>query len=309
MRLVFMGTPDAAVPTLRRCLEDGHEVVAVWTQPDRPAGRGERLREPPIKEYALAQGLTVEQPVKIRTEQMLDLFASYEADVAVVVAYGRILPSTFLHTPRRGCINLHFSMLPRYRGAAPVNWAIVRGESVTGVTTMQIVEELDAGAILLQRETEIGEQETALALMERLSMMGAELLSETLARLDEIEPQAQSEEKATFAPMLKKEDGLIDWALDAAQIERRVRGFQPWPNAYTKYGSHRLVIWRANVVSDEGMLGGEGEILKAHGDDLIVACGDETLLRIEEAQPEGKRRMSVRDFLNGARVRVGEQFG
>ncbi|MDQ3819710.1 MAG: methionyl-tRNA formyltransferase [Acidobacteriota bacterium] len=309
MRLVFMGTPEAAVPTLRRCLEDGHEVVAVWTQPDRPAGRGNRLHQPPVKEFALKHGLTVHQPAKIRNEEALSLFASHKADAAVVVAYGRILPSTFLIAPRRGCINVHFSLLPQYRGAAPVNWAIVRGERVTGVTTMLIVEELDAGAILLQRETEIGERETAPELMEQLAGMGAELLGETLRRLDEIEPREQSEEKATFAPMLKKEDGLIDWALNAAQIERRVRGFQPWPNAYTKYGPHRLVIWRASVESGEAARWGEGEIVKALGDGLVVACGDETLLRIEEVQPEGKRRMSVRDFLNGARVRAGERLG
>ncbi|HYJ47780.1 MAG TPA: methionyl-tRNA formyltransferase, partial [Pyrinomonadaceae bacterium] len=234
MRLVFMGTPEAAVPTLKRCLEDGHEVVAVWTQPDRPAGRGNRVAAPPVKEFALKHGLAVHQPAKIRNEEALRLFASHEADVGVVVAYGRILPSTFLQTPQKGCVNVHFSLLPQYRGAAPVNWAIVRGESVSGVTTMQIVEELDAGAILLQRKTEIGERETAPELMSRLSLMGAEALSETLTRLTEIEPQAQDEEKATFAPVLRKEDGRIVWALDAAQIERRVRGFQPWPGAYTE---------------------------------------------------------------------------
>jgi methionyl-tRNA formyltransferase len=314
MRLIFMGTPLAAVPTLRRCLEDGHEVVAVWTQPDRPAGRGEKLREPPVKEVALEYGLTVEQPAKIRTEQMLDLFASYEADAAVVVAYGRILPAGLLRAPRRGCINLHFSLLPQYRGAAPVNWAIVRGESRTGVTTMQMDEGLDTGAILLQCEIAIEETETAPELMSRLSLLGAEALSETLARLQEIEPRAQSEEKATFAPLIRREDGLIDWALDATQIERRVRGFQPWPNAFTHYGSQRLVIWRATVLRDEREQeekenAVEGLIQKAHGDELVVSCGDLTALRLEEVQPEGKRRMGVRDFLNGARVRAGERLG
>jgi methionyl-tRNA formyltransferase len=317
MRLIFMGTPEAAVPTLRRCLEDGHEVAAVWTQPDRPAGRGEKLKEPPVKEFALAHGLAVEQPSKIRTGQMLDLFASYEADAVVVVAYGRILPAGFLLAPRLGCINVHFSLLPHYRGAAPVNWAIVRGEKETGVTTMLMDEGLDTGAILLQRETMIEEAETAPELMARLSILGADALSETLARLDEIEPREQSEEKATFAPILRREDGLVDWALDAAQIERRVRGFQPWPNAFTKYNSQRLLIWRASVVMDEQALQGEdaeggddgGLIVKAHGDELLISCGDGTQLRLEEVQPEGKRRMSVRDFLNGARVRAGERLG
>lgn len=311
MRLIFMGTPLAAVQTLRRCLEDGHEVVAVWTQPDRPSGRGNKLAQSPVKEFALKHGLTVHQPAKIRNEDALALFASHDADLSVVVAYGRILPSTFLRAPRLGCINVHFSLLPQYRGAAPVNWAIVRGEKETGVTTMQIVEELDAGAILLQRKTAIGETETAPELMSRLSVIGADLLSETLTKLDEISPREQSEEKATFAPVLRRDDGLVDWALDAAQIERRARGFQPWPNVYTSYNSQRLVIWRASVVCDEEVKGSEvniGEIVKAHGDELMVACGDETLLRLHEVQPEGKRRMSVRDFLNGARVRAGERF-
>jgi len=309
MRLVFMGTPDAAVPTLQRCLEDGYEVVAVWTQPDRPSGRGNKIAPPPVKEFALKHGLTVHQPLKIRNEEALTLFASHDADVAVVVAYGRILPSTFLQTPKRGCVNVHFSLLPQYRGAAPVNWAIVRGEHETGVTTMRIVAELDAGAILLQRRTTIGETEAAPELMTRLSLMGAELLSETLARIDEIEAREQDEEKATFAPVLKREDGLIDWAFDAAQIERRVRGFQPWPNAYTIYNAQRLVIWRASVCDDEKAQGEVGEVVSAHGDDLVVSCGDETLLSLHEVQPEGKRRMSVRDFLNGMRVKTGERFG
>jgi methionyl-tRNA formyltransferase len=311
MRLIFMGTPLAAVQTLQRCLEDGHEVVAVWTQPDRPAGRGNKLTQTPVKEFALKHGLTVHQPAKIRNEEALALFASHEADLSVVVAYGRILPPAFLRAPRRGCINVHFSLLPQYRGAAPVNWAIVRDERETGVTTMQMDEGLDTGAILLQRETAIGEAETAPELMSRLSLIGADLLSETLAKLDEIAPREQSEEKATFAPVLQREDGLVDWALDAAQIERRVRGFQPWPNVYTSYNSQRLVIWRASVVSNEegqGSEGDVGEIVKALGDELSVACGDETLLRLHEVQPEGKRRMSVRDFLNGARVRAGERF-
>jgi methionyl-tRNA formyltransferase len=309
MRLVFMGTPQAAVPTLRRCLEDGHEVAAVWTQPDRPAGRGNRLASPPVKEFALQAGLTVHQPAKIRNEEALGLFASHEADAAVVVAYGRILPAGFLSAPRLGCVNVHFSLLPRYRGAAPVNWAIVRGETETGVTTMRIVEELDAGAILLQRATAMGETETAPELMERLSVAGAELLGETLRRIEEIEPREQEEDKATFAPVLRREDGLIDWALDAIQIERRVRGFQPWPNAHTTYNSQRLVVWRAGVAGGGQESGSPGEIVLAHGDELLVACGEGTYLRLHEVQPEGKRRMSARDFLNGARVRAGERLG
>jgi methionyl-tRNA formyltransferase len=310
MRLIFMGTPEAAVPTLRRCLEDGHEVVAVWTQPDRPSGRGNKLTAPPVKEFALLQDIPVHQPAKIRNPDALKAFASHGADAAVVVAYGRILPEPFLSAPTMGCINVHFSLLPQYRGAAPVNWAIVRGERETGVTTMQMDEGLDTGAILLQRETVIAETETAPELMTRLSILGAEVLSETLSGLKQIEPRAQSEEKATFAPILKREDGLIDWALDAAQIERRVRGLQPWPNAFTLYNSQRLVIRRASVQADaQEQEAGIGEILEARGDELIVACGGATRLRLHEIQPEGKRRMPVRDFLNGMRVRKGERFG
>jgi methionyl-tRNA formyltransferase len=310
MRLIFMGTPEAAVPTLRRCLEDGHEVVAVWTQPDRPSGRSHHHPSlSPVKAFALEHSLTVHQPTKIRNEEAIDLFASYEADAAVVVAYGRILPAGFLSAPRKGCINVHFSLLPQYRGAAPVNWAIVRGETLSGVTTMQMDEGLDTGAILLQRETTIEETETAPELIARLSHLGAEVLSETLKSLDEIEPRKQAEEKATFAPILRREDGLIDWALDAAQIERRVRGLQPWPNAFTRYDSQRLVIWRASVLSEESRQGDAGEILAAHGDELVVACGDGTSLGLHEVQPEGKRRLRVRDFLNGARVRAGEKLG
>jgi methionyl-tRNA formyltransferase len=309
MKLIFMGTPEAAVPTLQRCLEDGHEVVSVWTQPDRPAGRGNRLTAPPIKEFAETKGLKVLQPTKIRNEEALNLFASDEADAAIVVAYGRILPSTFLRATRRGCINVHFSLLPLYRGAAPVNWAIVRGEHETGVTTMQMDEGLDTGAILLQRATKIGAEETATELMSRLAVTGAELLSETLKRLDELEAHGQDEEKATFAPMLRREDGLIEWQLDAFEIERRVRGFQPWPNAFTNYLESRLVIHRARAERIEQESNSAGEIIKAHGDELSVACGDETILHLTEIQPQGKRRMSVRDYLNGTRVRAGERFG
>jgi methionyl-tRNA formyltransferase len=308
MKLAFMGTPLAAVPTLRRCLEDGHEVVAVWTQPDRPAGRGNKLTPPPVKEFALSEGLNLYQPTKIKTDEARALFASAEADAAVVVAYGRILPPSYLNAPRRGCLNVHFSLLPNYRGAAPVNWAIVRGESTTGVTTMQMDEGLDTGAILLQRETRIGETETAPELMRRLAETGAGLLSETLARLDEIEPREQSEEKATFAPVLSREDGQVEWALDAFQIERRVRGFQPWPGAYTNYQSRRLVIWRATPERVAHQFA-PGEIMEARGETLTVACGSESLLRLQEVQPEGKRRMGLRDFVNGARVRAGERMG
>src|SRR5205085_3715877 len=258
--------------------------------------------------------LTVHQPAKIKTEEALALFKAREFDVAVVVAYGRILPPSFLRAPRRGCVNVHFSLLPKYRGAAPVNWAIVRGEAVTGVTTMLIDEGLDTGPVLLQRPTPIGEDETAPRLLERLSHDGAGLLSETLARLDEIEPRPQRDEDATLAPMLRREDGLIDWSLDASDIERRVRGFQPWPNAHTLYAGRRLVVWRATPagLNTSGATTSEtkrpGEVVEARGDELAVACGDGTALRVQELQLEGKQRVSARDFINGTRLRTGERL-
>lgn len=304
-----MGTPESAVPTLRRLVEDGHEVIAVWTQPDRPAGRGNRMHASPVKEFALSKGLQVHQPAKIRTEESLALFKSHDADACIVVAYGRILPSSFLNLPRRGCLNVHFSLLPKYRGAAPVNWAIVRGERETGVTTMQIDEGLDTGAILLQARTEIGEAETSTELMSRLSEIGAGLISETLKRIDEIVPQPQDETLASYAPVLKRDDGLIDWSWMSGEIERRVRGFQPWPNAFTTFHARRLIIWRASVVENEKSAGECGEIVEAHGDRLVVACGEGTFLQLDEVQPEGKRRLFARDFLNGARVRLGDRFG
>ena len=303
-----MGTPAAAVPSLQRCLDDGHEVVAVWTQPDRPSGRGNTVTPSAVKELALERGLTIHQPTKIKTEEARALFASHNADVAVVVAYGRILPREFLSARQRGCLNVHFSLLPLYRGAAPVNWAIVNGETRTGVTTMFIEEKLDAGPILLQSETEINADETTPELTARLALMGAELLGKTLASFDTIKPRPQRDRDATFAPLLKKEDGLIDWSSDAFAIERCVRGFQPWPNAYTHYRFKHLIVWRAAAEAATQNEAMAGNILAAHGDDLIVHCDQRTQLRLVEVQPEGKRRMSARDFLNGAHLQVGEKL-
>jgi methionyl-tRNA formyltransferase len=309
MRIVFMGTPEAAVPTLQRCLRDGHEIVAVWTQPDKPAGRGKKIAFSPVKEFALAHELTIYQPARIKTAEALQLFASHEADLAVVVAYGRILPGEFLRTPRRGCINVHFSILPLYRGAAPVNWAIVNGETETGVTTMFIEETLDSGPILLQQKTSIEARETAPDLMRRLSTMGADLLSETLARLNQITPRPQHERDATFAPILTKEDGRIDWTRSSYDIWRAVRGFQPWPNAYTRIKSRGLTVWDAEPLSAPDAEGAPGEVIAARGDELIVRCGGQTALLLVEVQPEAKRRMPVRDFLNGIHLKVGDRFG
>lgn len=304
-----MGTPQAAVPTLRQLLNDGHEVVAVWTQPDKPAGRGNKIASTPVKEFALAHGLSVFQPAKIKNDEAKQLFASHDADVAVVVAYGRILPDEFLRAPRRGCINVHFSLLPLYRGAAPANWAIVKGEIETGVTTMFIEPTLDTGPILLQSKTPIGEKETAPELMQRLAEIGAELLGETLARLDDLTPRPQHDADATFAPVLEKEDGLIDWSQTAFEIERRIRGFQPWPNAYTSFNSKSLILWEAQPEIAVPSWIEHGEVILVQKNELFVQCGQQTALRVLEVQPEARKRMAARDFINGMRVKVGDRFG
>jgi len=309
MRIVFMGTPESAVPSLRRLLDDGHEIIALWTQPDKPAGRGNKLHQSPVKEFASQHNLIIHQPFKIKTEEAKTLFASHNADAAIVVAYGKILPAEFLNAPRHGCINVHFSLLPKYRGAAPVNWAIVNGERETGVTTMKIVEELDAGPILLQQPTQIEAHETAPELLTRLAETGAELLSETLRRFDTIQSQPQRDEESTLAPILTREDGLIDWSMDAFAIEQRVRGFQPWPNAHTSFRTQRLIIWKATPEWIEQLVFTPGQIIEARGDRLIIACGDGTALRVSELQTESGRRLSARDFLNGTHLKVGEMLG
>jgi len=261
-----------------------------------------------VKEFALTNGLSIYQPTRLKTDETKSLFSSHESDVAVVVAYGRILPTEFLRAPRNGCINVHFSLLPRYRGASPVNWAIVNGDKETGVTTMFIEPTLDTGPILLQAKTTIGDQETAPELMARLAEAGAGLLGETLMRLSALAPLAQDDAAASFAPILKKDDGLIDWTMSAKSIEQRVRGFQPWPNAHTSFNSKGFTIWRAEAATSE-QTGSPGEVIESGGDSLLVACGDASALRLVEVQPEAKRRMVTRDFLNGTHLKVGDRFG
>lgn len=302
-----MGTPLAAVPTLEQILDDGHEVVAVYTQPDRPKGRGNKLTAPPVKEFALENNLKVLQPTKIKTADAAETFKSHDADLAVVVAYGRILPESFLNAFPNGCINVHFSLLPKYRGAAPVNWAIVNGEKTTGITTMKMDAGLDTGDVLLQSETEIGENEDAIELMARMAFEGARLLSETLKNFENIKPQKQDERAASYAPILSKEDGRIFWDSRAETIRNHVRGFQPFPTAFTTFQNKKFTVWKAELSDfsfDEETK--TGTILKAEKDDLLVACGANSALKLTEIQIEGKRRMSVRDFLNGQKIEIGE---
>ena len=310
MKIVFMGTPNAAAASLQRILQDGHEVVAVYTQPDKPSGRGNKASVSPVKAFALQSDLPILQPSKIKTPEALETFQSHNADVVVVVAYGRILPPTYLEAFPKGAINVHFSLLPKYRGAAPVNWAIANGETKTGVTTMRMDAGLDTGAMLLQREIAIGERENSIELMGRLSTLGADLLSETLLMFDELTAQVQDDSQATFAPLMKKEDGAIDWNLTAAKIANRVRGFQPFPTSYTFYQGKKLTIWKAGETENgRWKMEDVGKILEAHSDSLVIGCGNQTGLIIEELQFEGKKRMTTRDFLNGIKLAIGEKLG
>lgn len=305
-----MGTPLAAVPALEQILDDGHEIAAVYTQPDKPKGRGNVITASPVKEFALENNLKVLQPAKIKTAEAAETFKSHNADLAVVVAYGRILPESFLDAFPAGCVNVHFSLLPKYRGAAPVNWAIVNGETKTGITTMKMDQGLDTGDILHQTETEIGDNEDAIELMARLSFEGARLLSETLKNLGSIEPKKQNESEASYAPILTKEDGRIFWDSRARTIYNHIRGFQPFPTAYTVLQNKKFTVWKAETanlsVGDEIKT---GTVLKAEKDDIIVACGENTALKLIEIQFEGKRRMTARDFLNGQKIETGTVFG
>ncbi|MBX3292750.1 MAG: methionyl-tRNA formyltransferase [Acidobacteria bacterium] len=309
MKIVFMGTPAAAVASLERLVADGHDVVAVYTQPDRPAGRGQQLKMSPVKEAAIRHGLEVRQPERIKTDDEIEAFRSLKADCAVVVAYGRILPQAMLDAFPHGAINLHFSLLPKYRGAAPVNWAIANGETTTGVTTMKMDAGLDTGDILLQQALEISDRETASQLLERSAVIGSELLSKTLSDIDNIVPKKQNDDEASYAPILRKTDGLINWNGDAADIERKIRGFKPFPGSFTMFRGKRLVVHDAFVSNIESSIDLAGTVIEANKAGVWVRCGTSSVLKITELQAEGKKRQSAAEFANGARVTAGEVFG
>jgi methionyl-tRNA formyltransferase len=314
MRLIFMGTPEFSVPSLERLIRDGHSVAVVFTQPDKPAGRGGKMQSPAVKIVAAGHGIPVHQPAKIKNnEEVRETFQSIAPDACVVAAYGKILPEWLLKIPRLGCINVHSSLLPKYRGAAPVNWAIANGERVTGVTIMQMDPGMDTGPIWTQRATEIGPEETAPELSARLSEMGANLLSTTLPLIEQGggAPRPQDDADATYAPMLKREHGKIDWNEPAARIANRVRGFQPWPGSYTSFKDVRIIIWRAAEVAlpAETSSALHGMIVGFDKSAFTVAGGGNSALRIEELQVEGKRRSGARDFINGMRVEVGMRMG
>jgi methionyl-tRNA formyltransferase len=315
MILVFCGTPRFAVPTLEKLVEAGHTVPLVVTQPDRPRGRGMETAFSPVKGAALRLGLLVIQPDKIKTnEEFRAQLSVLKADAIIVVGYGRIIPQWMIELPRFGNLNLHASLLPKYRGAAPIQWAIASGETVTGVTTMRIDAGLDTGDILLQSEVPIAPEDTAETLGPKLAETGAQLMIDTLRGLDEgrVTAAAQDHQKASLAPILKKEDGQIDFHRTAADICNRLRGFQPWPGAFTRYKGKNLQVTAAHPAETQplefrGKLS-VGEIIVA-GVRLFAGCGDETLLELTEIQMEGKRRMSARDFINGYRPQPGEMLG
>lgn len=307
-----MGTPEFAVPTLKALVAAAHRVRALFTQPDKPAGRGGKLAAPPVKRVAGELGLEIHQPAKIRTPEVLALLQSYAPEAIVIVGYGKIIPQNIIDLPRYGCINLHASLLPRYRGAAPINWAIVRGEGATGVTTMKIDAGLDTGDILLARETPIGPEEDAVSLGARLADIGARLMVETLEALERgtLTPVPQDHARATLAPILKKEDGQVAWPLSAPDIANRVRGFVPWPGAFTTFRGELLHVWKARVETGfSPPAGAEPGTMWIAGKRLFVACGQGTALELLEVQAEGRKRIRAADFLNGARPRTGERLG
>jgi len=309
MNLVFCGTPDFAVPTLERLVAEKFAIDLVVTNQDEPRGRGYEVKAPPVKEAAQRAGLQVYQPAKLKEPATVEFLSGYRPDAMVVVAYGHILPKWMIDLPRLGCINLHASLLPKYRGAAPIQWSLMRGEVITGVTTMRIDVGLDTGDILLKREVKIQDDDTSETLGERLSHIGADLMIETLGRLErgDIEAQPQDHAQATLAPILKKEDGRIDWNLPALEIWNRIRGLRPWPGAYTIFQGKNLHIWAASrPIVGETMPFDPGTLV-ADRARLRVICGQGTVLEPKEIQLEGRKRLAIRDFLNGTKISTGER--
>jgi methionyl-tRNA formyltransferase len=308
MRIVYMGTPGAAAFTLEQLLGGSDPVVGVVTQPDRPVGRGQREVASPVRRVADSRGIPVVTPQKLRDPNFLDILRSWRPELIVVVAYGRILPRSILELPPHGCLNVHYSILPKYRGAAPIAWAILQGDASSGVTTMELEEQMDAGPIFLQKEVPIEPQDTQASLQDKMAPIGAVLLRETIRRLTDgtLVPQRQRDDEATYAPMLKKEDGRIDWKEPAQSIERRVRAFYPWPSAYTYWNGKLLKIHRAAVVSTNQRVS-PGEVIRADSGGLWIATG-EAGLGLEEVQMENKKRLPAAEFLKGARIVQGEHL-
>jgi len=311
LRIVFCGTPEFAVPSLRHLLtQPDFQIVGVVTQPDRPRGRALAISSSPVKEAAVAAGIPIYQPAKIKSDEAFEFFEQAAPDAVVIIAYGQIIPQRLIEIPRLGWINLHGSLLPKYRGAAPIHRAILNGENRTGLTTMNIDAGLDTGPMLLRFEIEIGDDETAPELYARLSLAGAPLVAETLLGLDRgtITPKPQDNSQASFAPPLKKEEGRIDWSVSAQRIYNRIRGLQPWPGAFSSFRGKNCSIWGRPLSMPSAAVGLPGEILKAESN-VVVSCGGATALRLEFVQLEGRKRVTALEFANGARLAPGDHFG
>lgn len=311
MRLVFCGTPQFAVPTLEALVSNGHDVMLVVTQPDRPRGRGMELAYSPVKQSALKFGLAVAQPERIKNNaEFRAQLEALQPEAIIVVGYGRIIPRWMIDLPRHGNLNVHASLLPKYRGAAPIQWAIAMGEPVTGVTTMRIDEGLDTGDILLQAELPIEPEDTSVTLAPRLAAVGAGLMLDTLRGLSDasILPRPQDHAHHSLAPILKKEDGVVDFNRTATEINNRLRGFQPWPGAFSVFRDKTVTFHSLKPLPSGTAMVAPGEIA-VEWDSLIVGCGEGTAAEIRELQVEGKRRMPARDFINGNRPKPGERFG
>jgi len=315
MRIVFCGTPEFAVPSLRALLANPEFAVdAVITQPDRPRGRGQRVSPSPVKEVAAQAGVRIYQPASMKSDEARDVIAEIKPDAVVIIAYGQIIPRRLLDIPRLGWMNLHGSLLPKYRGAAPIAWAIINGEPKTGLTTMRLDPGLDTGPMLMQREIEIGGDDTAPELAKRMAELGAPLVADSLIKFNrgEIVPIPQNTTQATYAPILTKEHGRIDWLLTSGEIYNRIRGLAPWPGAYSTFRGRLCQIWgRPSVPAAAGDAAGTGEpgSLIVSNAFIEVVCGKGTRLQLEAVQLEGRKRISAREFVNGARLASGEHFG
>ena len=306
MRIVFMGTPDFAVPSLQALIDAGHDVCAVYTQPDKPQGRKQILTAPPVKTLALEHDIPVFQPNTLKNEDEQARLRELAPEVIIVVAYGKLLPKAVLDIPPHGCINVHGSLLPRWRGAAPIQWAVIAGDEMAGVTTMQMAEGLDTGDMLLTYETKVGEKETAGELFDRLAQSGAELLTETLVKLNDIIPRSQDDAQSCYAHMLDKQMAVIDWSKSAHEIDCLIRGLNPWPIALTSLAGERLKVFAAAKAAGNGE---PGTVLEANPKKgLTVACG-EGALKLTEIQLVGGKRMKATDFLRGHAIEVGTKLG
>ncbi len=302
-----MGTPEFAVPCLQKLIDCGHEVTGVFTQPDKPQGRKMILTQPPVKELALANGIPVYQPVKMRDGTALEMMKEANPELAIVVAYGKILPKEILELPKYGCINIHASLLPKLRGAGPIQWSVINGFEKTGVTSMQMDEGLDTGDMLISREIEIGENDTAGDMHDKLSVLGAEVLEETINALiaGELKPEKQNHDEFTYAPMLSKELSPIDWNAPAREVHNKIRGLSPWPSATAVLGGKKVKIHKSILAADAGK--SAGEVIE-NGKRLVVSCGDGKCIEIINLQAEGKKAMSAADFMRGNAVNIGDKF-